>query len=200
MGTAVHEIGHALGLWHEQSRGDRDRFIAVRLDKVAPENQHNFDKHIDEERKFRGLMTKALIEGLNGAPGAIDANNNITSASLAHFVEKRVEALARDAQVQQAVDKPKPPATEIVFYRLTDDKISKIRLGLIVGPETAGKQIIMLNLRTSKMVTSPGASKGARLEFEIEGNAHYQLIVPGRQPVVVDPAELAAEPADVPLP
>ncbi|HYI41117.1 MAG TPA: M12 family metallopeptidase [Allosphingosinicella sp.] len=46
VGTAVHEFGHALGLWHEQSRGDRERHVTVNLDKVHPDNRHNFDKHI----------------------------------------------------------------------------------------------------------------------------------------------------------
>lgn len=46
VGTAIHEFGHALGLWHEQSRGDRDQHITVILDKVDPNNRHNFDRHI----------------------------------------------------------------------------------------------------------------------------------------------------------
>jgi hypothetical protein len=46
VGSAIHEIGHALGLWHEQSRSDRDQFIEVVLANVAPERRHNFDKHV----------------------------------------------------------------------------------------------------------------------------------------------------------
>lgn len=46
LGAAIHEIGHALGLWHEQSREDRDKFIKVQLDNVADEHAHNFDKHV----------------------------------------------------------------------------------------------------------------------------------------------------------
>jgi Astacin (Peptidase family M12A) len=48
IGAAIHEIGHALGLWHEQSRSDRDDFIEVIMENVDPEFAHNFDKHLQD--------------------------------------------------------------------------------------------------------------------------------------------------------
>lgn len=42
--TAIHEIGHAIGLLHEQSRPDRDRFINVKWNNIKPNARHNFSK------------------------------------------------------------------------------------------------------------------------------------------------------------
>ena len=48
VGNAIHEIGHTIGLWHEQSRGDRDTFVEVRMQNVIAGMEHNFDQHITD--------------------------------------------------------------------------------------------------------------------------------------------------------
>ncbi|KAG1685928.1 Astacin-like metalloprotease toxin 1 [Nymphon striatum] len=44
VGLAVHELGHAIGFWHEQNRSDRDDYIDVHLENVKPAMRYNFKK------------------------------------------------------------------------------------------------------------------------------------------------------------
>lgn len=39
----VHELIHALGLWHEQSRPDRDQFVQINWQNIQSGTEHNFD-------------------------------------------------------------------------------------------------------------------------------------------------------------
>ena len=40
----LHELGHAIGMYHEQARPDRDEFIDIQYQNIAPPVKFNFDK------------------------------------------------------------------------------------------------------------------------------------------------------------
>lgn len=44
-GATIHEIGHAIGLFHEQTRHDRDEHVEIIWANVDPDQRFNFEKH-----------------------------------------------------------------------------------------------------------------------------------------------------------
>jgi len=49
-GIAIHELGHAVGRHHTQTRLDRDTYITVNFQNIKDGHEHNFEKNQDTHR------------------------------------------------------------------------------------------------------------------------------------------------------
>lgn len=47
-GSTIHEFGHAWGLWHEQSREDRNTFVRIEWANIQAGKESNFNQHISD--------------------------------------------------------------------------------------------------------------------------------------------------------
>ena len=53
-GIVLHEIGHAIGFWHEHSRPDRDSYVRIMLHNVLSGKEYSLQKRTRSEVDSHG--------------------------------------------------------------------------------------------------------------------------------------------------
>jgi hypothetical protein len=78
-GNIIHEIGHAVGLFHEHVRQDRDDHVAVHFDNIEPGQEHNFQQQNDRARDV-GPYDYSSIMHYGPRGFALDSTQNTITA------------------------------------------------------------------------------------------------------------------------
>jgi PKD repeat protein len=89
IGSAAHEILHALGMFHEQSRCDRNGFVEIQWDEIEEGREHNFDRECSGASDL-GDYDETSIMHYGPFAFAIGSNPTIVSLrSLDHLMGQR---------------------------------------------------------------------------------------------------------------
>jgi hypothetical protein len=117
IGNTIHEIGHTIGLWHEQSRADRDQFVRINFRSVRPASAHNFNQHITDGDDIGPYDYGSIMHYPRNAFSS-DGNDTVIPVDPNAQIGQRRELSAGDIAAANGlcrridqVEQPQPPVT-----------------------------------------------------------------------------------------
>ncbi len=189
-GSTIHEIGHVVGLWHEQSREDRDSFVSINWAKIQPGTEHNFNQHITDGDDVGAYDYGSIMHYPRNA-FSIDGSDTITPTGVVPpgvTLGQRTGLSAGDIAAANSLcpnklakEGPKDPIKEIRKEVLKE-----------IPRDTVKEQIKDIRLDTRKELILDTVKEQIRDTlkegvFDPGPTIAENVITPGRPPIVVQP-------------
>lgn len=102
LGTILHEMGHTIGLWHEQSRPDRDTYVSVNYNNLIKGSISNFNQIYDNAQTSGTLFDYASIMeypafsfSRNGGPAIESIPAGIPLSNFAGYTATDIDGIER---------------------------------------------------------------------------------------------------------
>ena len=95
----THELGHALGLWHEQSRGDRDNYIRIVWENINEDYRYNFSQHLSDGMDYGDYDYQSIMHytayafSKNGEKTIVPLQENVDIGQRDHLSKKDIAAI-----------------------------------------------------------------------------------------------------------
>ncbi len=99
--TILHEMGHTIGLWHEQSRSDRDSYVTVNYNNVIKGSRSNFDQVLDNVQNLTLYDYASIMHYIpfafsrNGGPTLESIPAGIPLSNLATYTASDIDGMMR---------------------------------------------------------------------------------------------------------
>ncbi|XP_064104984.1 protein SpAN-like [Macrobrachium nipponense] len=77
LGTVAHEVGHAMGCFHEQSRSDRNDYVSIIFENIQAGKEGNFQKNVDNNYSVKYDFMSDLHYGSDYF--SVNGKNTITT-------------------------------------------------------------------------------------------------------------------------